>query len=508
MSDLREILKEEYDKTLKEVIDPTSLLEMIEEAMDAIGNFSSAGYALAEAEQNDPTEESTKSDDVTVVRRPTIKITELWGQPGKDDRRIMEDMMKKIVGNTVKEKIASVNEFLDATPEPGQGDISEVMSYLIFLDTFASIISDYGAAVSGFLFEAFLAALFGGTSIQVDDPEQVGAVGSLPIEDNQLWMQLRQCKEDDVSDDCEEWGMVPYSLKVLRQGGPVHGSFKNLVDFFLDPAPERVSDSITYLIVIKEAKKEGGKSTGWTGRLVFYEFVINRQNFLQLVGSPKPVAIFNYVPYTIPNEGRATRVQKIGRYVMPDGKLKAVAQVKGMPLYQAEDGQPLNWQEGDEPIPRGTPLKRLEQVGEKEVAATKLFSPEEYERIKGEFTDVEVSRQVFASLRDTRGYGSKVAGGAQWTINPGVYTQEEYVLGSIDLSPETLRPKAEEYTQSLNSSIVAIFNALGALADNINDYFISGEKSAGTQAIDNARVLKDEVNKVIPEEAIEKQAAE
>ena len=177
-----------------------------------------------------------------------------------------------------------------------------------------------------------------------------------------------------------------------------------------------------------------------------------------------------------------------------------------MPLYQAEDGQPLNWQEGDEPIPRGTPLKRLEQVGEKEVASAKLFSPEEYERLKGEFTDVEVSRQVFASLRDTKGYGSKAAGGAQWTINPGVY--QEYMLGHIDLSPETLRPKAEEYTQSLNSSIVAIFNALGALADNINDYFISGEKPAGSEAIKNARILKDEVNKVIPEEAIEKQAAE
>ena len=54
MSDLREILIEEYNKTLKEVIDPTSLLEMIEEAMDAIGNFSSTGYVLAEAEEKDP----------------------------------------------------------------------------------------------------------------------------------------------------------------------------------------------------------------------------------------------------------------------------------------------------------------------------------------------------------------------------------------------------------------------------------------------------------------------
>ena len=107
--------------------------------------------------------------------------------------------MRNIEGPTVEAKIQSVKAFVDQqAPPPGEGDIARIMSYLIFLDTFASIISDYGASVTGFLFEAFLAALFGGTSIQVDDPEDVGATGSLPIEDNQLFMQLKTQFFDEI----------------------------------------------------------------------------------------------------------------------------------------------------------------------------------------------------------------------------------------------------------------------------------------------------------------------
>ena len=224
------------------------------------------------------------SDQVTVIRRPVIKITELWGKTENGDREIMESLMNNIGGSTIQEKVNSVNEFLDAAaPAPGEGDISKIMSYLIFLDTFASIINDYGASVSGFLFEAFLAALMGGTSVQIDDPEQVGAAaGSLPIEDVQLAIQRGEEADPEI---------VPYSLKVLRKGGEVKGSFKNIVDYFLDPAEGRRTDSIVYLIVIKDADKvktdDGKVKLGkWNGKLKFFEFTITRDNFLELIGAP------------------------------------------------------------------------------------------------------------------------------------------------------------------------------------------------------------------------------
>ena len=127
-----------------------SLMEMVEKTMETLDNLKHNKSFLLEAppgfEPGDSAAtDSDRNDNVTVIRRPTIKITELWGKTENGDREIMENLMNKIEGNTVQQKIQSVNRFLEAeAPPPGEGDISEIMSYLIFLDTFASIVNDYG----------------------------------------------------------------------------------------------------------------------------------------------------------------------------------------------------------------------------------------------------------------------------------------------------------------------------------------------------------------------------
>jgi hypothetical protein len=501
--------KQEWDNSLMEHFAPKEgglnldlIMEMVAEVMDTIQDLpaSHAGYVLTE-DSDESEEEGT--DNVKTIRRPIIKISELWGKPGEDDRDIMEEMMKGIVGGTLEEKIRGVNDFLaDPAPAAGEGDISKIMSYLIFLDTFASIISDYGASVTGFLFEAFLAALFGGTSIQVDDPEQVGAKGSLPIEDNQLLVQLRD------PDGVVNSSIVPYSLKVLRQDGTVHGSFKNLVDFFLDPATKRKTDSITYLIVIKEAPKKGSKLGEWTGKLKFYEFNITRKNFLDLIGAPTTIPVYGYVlkkvsdiykrPITV-NPEKNTYSQK-----------ERVA-LRGMIKFKLPDGseitEPTRFEVEDEILHYSGTGETQDVI---QGSAAKLYSPEQYERVKGQLSAADdITRQVFATLKDTKGYGSKEAGGAQWSIPPGVYRNlPGSYKGTIDLDQDLLRSRAEEYTQSLNAGIVDIFNAVGDLTDNINSYFISGKKPSGQEAIKNAAILRDTVNKVIPTEAIEQKASE
>jgi len=482
MSDLRNILKEEYIKK-ERAVTPSTLVGMIEEVIGSLHGLNTKssflveappGYAPASAEETD----DSKDDNVTVIRRPTIKITELWGKTENGDRDIMEGLMNNIKGNTVKEKIEKVNEFLtDAAPPPGEGDISRIMSYLIFLDTFASIVNDYGASVSGFLFEAFLAALMGGTSVQIDDPEQVGASpGSLPIEDVQL--MINQSEDADAE-------IVPYSLKLLRRDGTVKGSFKNLVDYFLDPAEGRKTDSIVYLIVTKDAEKlQGGKLGSWNGTLKFFEFTITRDNFLELIGAPRTVPVYDYVPQTLARSFK----QSI------KNQPKAV---RGMPHFKMPDGNDI---EVGAQIPKGTEVLRLVQTGTEDVikgSAAKLYSPEEYKTVTGKFADVpDVDRQVFAALQDTKGYQTE----QQWAIGHGVYDQG--FIGQIKLEPELLKAKAEEYTQSLNTSIVKIFNALGDLSDNINRYFIGAGKDfnrkvVGQQAKEDAEILKTEVNATI-----------
>jgi hypothetical protein len=509
-------VREEPKKTDKN-INVNTLVEMIEQTMNSLNaaHIKTAGYSLTEEEDViDITGEDKDDEDVQTIRRPVIKITEAWGNPDNVDRQVMESLLSQIEGGTVEDKVQSVNNFVNNPPAELGGDISKIMSYLIFLDTFASIINDYGASVSGFLFEAFLAALFGGTSIQVDDPEQVGAKGSLPIEDNQLFMQLKAQSEDPDAEP--NWDIVPYSLKVLRQDGVVHGSFKNLVDFFLDPAPQRKSDSVVYLVVIKEGQKSKEGKNVATGRLHFYEFELTRENFMQMIGAPTEVNVFGYVPVTLP---RNVKQPNVGQYYFEkeDGRgslRKAAAEFpygsKDMPLYKySEDQAPSP----GERIAKGTEVLRLQVVGTEDVikgTAEKLYTPEQHKDIMSKFggagEKAEIDRAAFAALKQTKGYGSKVAGGAQWSI-----TKKEYkkgFKGTLDLNADKIEAKAVEYTRTLNQSLVNIFNALGDLTDNINSYFIAGDASQGLEAKTNATKLRDAVNDVIPEEAIEQKAAE
>ena len=430
-------------------------------------------------------EEETKED--RVIRRPTIKITELWGKTQNGDREVMEALMRNIKGATVKNKIDSVNAFMEAAaPAEGAGDITEIMTYLIFLDTFASIVNDYGASVTGFLFEAFLAALFGGTSVQIDDPAQVDAArGSLPIEDVHLAIQRGEEEDPDIK---------PYSLKVLGSGGAVKGSYKNIVDYFIDPSEERRTDSIVYLIVIKEMKGKGD-DRHWTGLLKFYEFVITRENFLELIGAPKMVPIYDYVPVTLARK----QTQR---------EMKQPSHIKGQARFKALDPKNPDIPVGTS-LEKGTDVLELKVVGEQEMvkgAAAKLYNAEQYKAIKKAFGGgatldpdgkLQIDRQVFAAVKDSKGYASK----KQWVIQPSMY--EKHPIGEINLDAEVMRAKAEEYTRSLNDSIVKIFNAVGDLTDNINRYFI-GEKGenrkvAGLAARKDAEILKVEVDKTITE---------
>ena len=153
-------------------------------------------------------------------------------------------------------------------------------------------------------------------------------------------------------------------------------------------------------------------------------------------------------------------------------------------------------------IPAGTEVLKLSGTGEKtsviKGAAKKLYAdPERYKDVATQFgSEEQVDRETFELMKGMQGYQKQV----QWVITKGVYERNH--LGDIVLNPEILKAKAEEYTQSLNASIINIFNALGDLSDNINKYFIgAGEgtnrKMIGEKAKENAEQLKNEVNVVI-----------
>jgi len=75
------------------------------------------------------------------------------------------------------------------------------------------------------------------------------------------------------------------------------------------------------------------------------------------------------------------------------------------------------------------------------------------------------------------------------------------------VSPEALHKAAEQHIEHLNDSITSLFQAVGALSNNVNLYFISKERSSalrkGSAAVENAITIEEtmgELTKKEPEE--------
>jgi len=100
---------------------------------------------------------------------PKLRISEQWGTPGSEDRKIIEMFTAQISGNTLHEKLNSLNAFISKCDQAciNTKDVSEILGSLVFLDSLAAIIYDFNATTAGFLFEALISALLGGGAEQV-----------------------------------------------------------------------------------------------------------------------------------------------------------------------------------------------------------------------------------------------------------------------------------------------------------------------------------------------------
>ena len=215
------------------------------------------------------------------ITLPYIRLSEKeFGRQGTKDRQIMESLMRKIVGKggSLRDKILRISEFVKA--EPGDAgvkgtSVSDVMTHIVFLDTFANILLHFGESSAGFTFEGFLAVLLEGEAIPP------GAAGI----------------EDVIDND-----KMPISLKLLAEkDGEVKGSYKDLIEHFTTPELEDIDSPLyrkgagaegkmTYLVVLKTGlgKREIQSSLQdrqKEGVLKFYQFNFNAENFLEIMKS-------------------------------------------------------------------------------------------------------------------------------------------------------------------------------------------------------------------------------
>ena len=240
MSDLRNILKEEYTKK-ERTVTPETLMEMI-------GKIMEVPLPLLR-------EEDYKGFSVR-LSMPRLTPNEAWGDPNSQSRKDIDRIFASITRQpSIQGRIDHVNSFADPARAKRKGTgkrFNTILNMMMILEALQACLNDYSESSSGFVFEGFMAAVTGGKQIA----GRVG--GTLPI-------------EDFVSGDGEA-----VSLKLLSPSTPIHGSFTNLIDYLFIRGGSGV-DKIKYLIGRKNS--DGDNVT----QLMLLEFVISRQNFVKIM---------------------------------------------------------------------------------------------------------------------------------------------------------------------------------------------------------------------------------
>ena len=194
-----------------------------------------------------------KSGKSVTIPLPSYVPTESWGDPTSDAFKQIEPFVLRAAGASkdIKQKFDHLTRVL-TTEEGKMESTGRIISSLILLESFASILNSFGDSSKGFVFEGFLAALTFGS--QVSGKTATG----LPI-------------EDIIAFDPSGPDGRPASLKMLSPGTNIHGSFQNFIYFF-----DRY-DSIDYIIATKKGNNE----------LLIAKAEINKDNFVDTLLSPK-----------------------------------------------------------------------------------------------------------------------------------------------------------------------------------------------------------------------------
>ena len=196
---------------------------------------------------------------VTEIGWSAIETTSTGDSISSPQRKQLEDYLKNIKGNSLKEKISAINKFYNSSMDElvAQGIISsdsrtskiqKIISYLVFLKTLTTIITNFNAASAGFSFEAFLGVLLGGKQV----PTASGTIADMITGDGKY-----------------------LSLKLYaEQGVEVGGSFTDLVNDLVNPSRGK----IYYIIAMKDLQ---GEALEREGKITVLEFFFDMQNVMQ-----------------------------------------------------------------------------------------------------------------------------------------------------------------------------------------------------------------------------------
>jgi|15BtaG_2_1085339.scaffolds.fasta_scaffold00471_14 hypothetical protein len=498
-----------------------------------------------------------------VLRLPNVMPTEITvGQkPSSEDRAQFEMWMSNIGSgwspggdqSAVAAKLKSLTDFFkDPAASLQNATIPETLSYLMFLNQFVYMLKEFNASVAGFLWEPFLAALFGGNSRQV--PTSEGDIADIRID--------------------EPGGRkgAPISLKILNAAGDVKGSFVDLVKHFAGDEGKPPGDEMRYVIVVKT---QSGKNKS-VSAVTFYEFNITAKNFFEWIGHPKHRQTFEVKPVTftladankkgwlkvgsaqrkdfvrgIPGgEGNWIWIRtaksleasrkvspewvRIGKFVKgPEGKpvatlsadadVQARLQMSGVPEDGVVDPNTTSLKANIAIFGRGgvggaTLVKGYEALPGTESKDTKeLWGGKEemadWMDLAARLREAGAEPSVFfnavlgkdpgvrwpghAALGARRGQDAE-GGGTQFHIKPNHYKGKAGQLGVLRITTQATEKFFAEAAATMNEELITMFNKLADLNDNIARFFLAncGEGKACTDkdAANRTQAGQDAIN--------------
>ena len=452
-----------------------------------------------------------------VLRLPNVIPTEISvGQkPASEDRQQFELWMSNIgMGggsgeSAVAAKIQTITKFFE-NPEAhlAEATIPQTLSYLMFLNQFVWMLKEFNASVAGFLWEPFLAALFGGKSRQV--PTSEGDIADIQIQ---------------TAD-----GLSPISLKILSETGEVKGSFTDLVKHFAEGGAE-----MRYVVVTKQ---QSGKEKAISSA-TFWEFNITADNFFDWIGHVAHVEKLILIPKnftlsavnkkaflktggagksTVGKPGQDGYIwirHAVGGRKTSGGSVMAaradwlrLADVRkpGVITIDPTTAEAINLQgiPEDGVVQWDTPLS-AEIADYKGGGSAKGVAPgakvaTEYEAMPGEDTrdttklwggheklaewsalaqQLNSPQQFFQAVQGkmegvekAAGYGGGGGGGQQFHIKSGHYTKMGKRLGILKITSQRVEAFFKEAAEKMNDDLILMFNSLASLTDNIGRFFL------------------------------------
>jgi len=438
------------------------------------------------------------------IKLPTLKYTEDWGKPDNEDRERIERYMKNIEGTDLKTKLKNLNDILSGSVK--DADVGTILSTLIMIEILSTLAGDdreFTESAAGFIFEGFIAGLFGDESVQITDASDSASQVGKPITD--VILNGRH-----------------YSLKLLGPNTALKGSWTNMVGHFKDPA---TNGEIIYL----DARRENGG-------LSFSEFRITLRDYMKIFSDPfkkyesastKDIEVdaeglsptLDNLKADIRKGGRGTRLVAIrvkGGKLPKEWGLLAVFNPKSTDKRKSVKSLRNHVKQAlKDPATAGAleGVKfEIEYQQQKDITASssvaRLFgSREQYNAV-----EIQIKKgndaAIIDALEKTAGYkGSEGGGGGEQFIFTKKQAEELATakpLGWIPLGEEALKEVWKNYAEMLLTTIDPVYRNLQEFTDNIDQFFLgaggkgkSNRRAFGDAAIREAKELRAATDKAI-----------